>query len=276
MDRGVAARIGNDTLHILRDRRYTAPSGRQVDLTRALDSCIAATVECPPDTETFRQIERRVQTRFSVENATVLQVGRRMAGAGPVAALNFASATHPGGGFLTGARAQEESIARSSGLYAALRSRAMYAYHGGRADAMFSDWVIRSPNVPVFRSDDGELLEQPWTMTVLTCAAVNGVALQRHAPERLAEVPQAMKRRTDRVLAVAAAHDVRRFILGAWGCGAFGLEPEMMACIFRDALLGAYRGVFEEIAFAITDWSPDERFISPFRRAFSDPDHAPA
>jgi uncharacterized protein (TIGR02452 family) len=242
-------KIGNDTLHILRDRRYTAPSGRQVDLTRALDSCIAATVECRPDTETFRQIERRVQTRFSVENATVLQVGRRMAAAGPVAALNFASATHPCGGFLTGARAQEESIARSSGLYAALRGRAMYAYHRGRADAMYSDWVIRSPHVPVFRSDDGELLEQPWTMTVLTCAAVNGVALQRHAPERLADVPQAMKRRTDRVLAVAAAHDVRRFILGAWGCGAFGLEPEMMAGIFRDALLGAYRGVFDEIAF---------------------------
>jgi hypothetical protein len=47
-----------------------------------------------------------------------------------------------------------------------------------------------------------------------------------------------------------------------------------VAGIFRDVLLGAYRGVFDEIAFAITDSSPDERFIGPFRRAFSDPDHA--
>lgn len=136
---------------------------------------------------------------------------------------------------------------------------------------MYSDWVILSLDVAVFRSDDGELLEQPWTMTILTSPAVNGAVLQRYAPERLVGVPQVMTRRTGKVLAVAAAHDVRRFILGAWGCGAFGLEPEMMVGIFRDALRGTYRGVFDEIVFAITDWSPDERFIGPFRRAFRDP-----
>lgn len=83
-----------------------------------------------------------------------------MATDGAVAALNFASATHPGGGFLSGARAQEESIARSSGLFACLEGREMYSWHRSRLDAMYSDWIIYSPDVPVFRTDDGELLEE--------------------------------------------------------------------------------------------------------------------
>jgi uncharacterized protein (TIGR02452 family) len=77
-----------------------------------------------------------------------------------------------------------------------------------------------------------------------------------------------MRRRTDKVLAVAAAHGERRLILGAWGCGAFGLDPEMMAGVFHDALTGPFARAFDEIVFAITDWSADERFIAPFRRVF--------
>jgi uncharacterized protein (TIGR02452 family) len=75
-----------------------------------------------------------------------------------------------------------------------------------------------------------------------------------------------MTSRTAKMLAVAADQEVRRFILGAWGCGAFGLNPEMMAGIFHDALMGPFRGVFDELVFAVTDWSPEERFIRPFRR----------
>ena len=67
-----------------------------------------------------------------------------MAGDGAVAALNFASAAVPGGGFQWGALAQEESIARSSGLFHALDGRAMYAYHCARRDPMYSDYVIYS------------------------------------------------------------------------------------------------------------------------------------
>ena len=75
-----------------------------------------------------------------------------------VAALNFAAAGSPGGGFLNGARAQEESIARSSGLLAAIEPCQMYAFHRARQDAMYTDWVIYSPDVPVFRTDEGALL----------------------------------------------------------------------------------------------------------------------
>jgi uncharacterized protein (TIGR02452 family) len=267
IDRAVAARLGLEAVAILRAGGYTTPSGRHVDLRPALDACVAGTVEHPPDERIDPPSPRLgVRTIITVENDTVLSVGRRMAAEGPVAALNFASATTPGGGFLSGARAQEESIARSSGLFAALQGRAMYADAREQADPMHADYVIVSPEVPVFRLDSGELLEQPWPLSIVTCAAVNGAALQHYAPDRLNEVEAVMTTRTARMLAVAAHHGVRRFILGAWGCGAFGLEPAMMARIFETALEGPFKNVFDEIVFAITDSSPERRAIRPFER----------
>jgi len=71
-----------------------------------------------------------------------------------VAALNFASANNPGGGFLTGAQAQEESLARASGLYTMLLGYPMYR---SLKDPMYTNWVIYSQDVPVFRCDEGRL-----------------------------------------------------------------------------------------------------------------------
>ncbi|MEO7891072.1 MAG: TIGR02452 family protein [Vicinamibacterales bacterium] len=268
MDRHTAERLGQETVSILRSGGYTAASGRYVDLSAALHACRAATIEYPPSRQSPLPAAGFANTQISVENDTVLAVGRRMAAGGAVAALNFAAATSPGGGFLFGARAQEESIARSSGLFLSLEERDMYAFHRVRHDAMYTDYVIYSPSVPVFRTDAGVLLEEPWALSIVTCPAVNGVELAQHAPGRLADVPGVMTARTAKVLSVAAEQNVRGFILGAWGCGAFGLDSEMMARIFRDALAGPFHGVFDEIVFAVTDWSPEQRFIGPFQRTF--------
>ncbi|MGE3843072.1 MAG: TIGR02452 family protein, partial [Vicinamibacterales bacterium] len=51
----------------------------------------------------------------------------------------------------------------------------------------------------------------------------------------------------------------------AWGCGAFGNDPERTAADFRDALASEYAGAFDEVVFAITDWSTERRFLGPFR-----------
>jgi uncharacterized protein (TIGR02452 family) len=226
------------------------------------------TLEYPPDVSVRDPPRGGYSTAITVENDTTLRVAHRLTADGRVAALNFAAATHPGGGFLMGARAQEEGLARSSGLYECLKDCAMYLFHQEHGDSMYSNYVIYSPNVPVFRKDKGGLLDEPWRLSMLTSPAANQGELETEAPERVAEIPTAMTERVRKVLCVAAAHGHDQLVLGAWGCGAFGIPGATMAPIFRDALRGPFEGVFRVVVFAITDWSPERRFIGSFEETF--------
>ncbi len=269
IDRDLAAQIGHETVQILRDGAYTAPSRRTVDLRDAIAQARENTQTYPPERETPRFAPGQSETRMTVTNETTLEAASRLVAAGlrPVA-LNFASARHPGGGFLSGARAQEESLARSSALYACLEGNPMYAWNNAHRDPFYADHVIYSPDVPVFRLDSGALLDEPYTCAILTCPAVNArVALERD-PTCQPAIRDAMARRIERVLAIAAAHGHAEIILGAWGCGAFGNDPREIAALFRDALAGPYHGIFAQVVFAIVDRSPLRGNSGPFEQAF--------
>src|SRR5262245_59138715 len=86
-------------------------------------------------------------------------------------ALNFANGIHPGGGFLHDAKAQEEVLCRSSALYRTLVNDRMYEEHRKRPRPDSTDWAIYSPNVPVFRMDNGTELQHPWLLSFISCAA---------------------------------------------------------------------------------------------------------
>ena len=112
------------------------------------------------------------QTAIQVTNETTLMASRRFIGSGlrPLA-LNFANGVQPGGGFLLGARAQEEVLCRSSALFETQVDDPMYAYHWDRELPDSTDWAIYAPAVPVFRDDDGTALDCYWILDFLTCAA---------------------------------------------------------------------------------------------------------
>lgn len=151
------------------------------------------------------------------------------------------------------ARAQEESLARSSGLFATLDGHPMYDHHRAQRDPIYTDWMLVSPAVPFFRTDEGALLERIWAAAVLTAPAVNAKVVLGRDPSRAAEVGTIMARRIDRVLAIAAAEGYRTLVLGAWGCGAFGNDPSVIAPLFGAALHGPFAGVFERVVFAVLE-----------------------
>lgn len=274
MSRDRAAALGHETVAILEAGYYVTPTGVRVEIGAAVARAVAGTVTYgpaeglpPPPAQPSAQAQTMA---IEVRNCTTLAGVRRLQAQGlDPAALNFASATHPGGGFLTGARAQEEYLARSSGLWACLVGNPMYAFHAARKDPFYSHFVIYSPQVPVFRDEDGDaLLETPYTCAILTSPAVRASGVQKYMPGRLGEIGPVMSERITKVLAVAQRHGHRSLVLGAWGCGAFGNDGDQIAGLFRQALAGPYRGVFDQVLFAITDWSEEQKFIGPFRRAF--------
>jgi len=269
MSRDQAATVGRETVQILEAGCYRAPSGRLVDIADLLRQAVEGTRDYPPEQPLVVGDPSTSKTAIAVVNETTLTAARREVESGAsVLALNFASGTNPGGGFLTGSRAQEESLVRSSGLYACLRGNPMYDFHRANSDPMYSDHAIYSPNVPVIRTDEGALLEQPWSCSFLTCAAVNAKQVFRRDPSRGAAIADVMSRRIRRILAIAAAQRHDTLILGAWGCGAFANDVEQVAAQFKEALHDTVTGVFGRVVFAVTDWSRDQRFLGPFGKRF--------
>jgi uncharacterized protein (TIGR02452 family) len=259
--------IARDTLRILDAGSYRARQGETVNLAGGMRAAIAGTRLYEPS-QPLPALVRPVTAptgsgaAVQVTGESTLAASRRLALDGAVAALVFASAKNPGGGFRSGARAQEEDIARSSGLYRCLTAvPRFYAYHRCRGDSLYSDRVIYSPGVPVFRDDDGDLLDTPYEVSFLTAAAPNRGALPRN---RAGQVAAALAGRAGRVLAVAATHGHRHLVLGAWGCGVFRNDPATVADAFADALAHG-EGRFDRVVFAIWDRAKG----SPVRAVFA-------
>ncbi|MFE3068669.1 TIGR02452 family protein [Streptomyces sp. NPDC059247] len=268
--------LARQTEEIVAAGHYRAPDGRTVSLVEDLAAALAGTrlhgpgpVPVTPDTD-------RVPT-LDVTPESSLAAARRMTAADatrPVAVLNFASARNPGGGYLNGAQAQEEALCRDSALYTTLlRAPAYYAHHREDRDALYTDRVIHSPRVPVFRDERGALLGTPFTVGFLTSPAPNAGVVHRRTPERAALLPAALASRAERVLETAAAAGYRRLVLGAWGCGVFRNDPEQVAGAFRALLTGEGRfaGHFEEIVFAVLDRAQGTPTLAAFTRVFAAP-----
>jgi uncharacterized protein (TIGR02452 family) len=268
MKRSARASLAAETLAILQAGQYTNPSGRAVNLGQQLRRAKDGTCSYPPEAQVPAPAFPDRPTRIEVVNASTLEIARGLAAKGhPVAALNFASAKNPGGGFLTGAQAQEESLARASGLYAMLLGDPMYDHHRALKDPMYTTWVIYSPDVPVFRLDEGLLLDEPYLCSFLTSPAANVGALH-HREQRGDEIRRVMHERVERVLAVAALHGHEVLVLGAWGCGVFQNDPKQIAELFQSALGGRFRGAFTHVVFAVLDSSGEKRSLGPFEQVF--------
>ena len=105
-------------------------------------------------------------------------------------------------------------------------------------------------------------------MSFLTAAAPNRGADLRNQPDSADRIPAVLTRRARRVLEVAAAHGHRRLVLGAWGCGVFRNDPNVVAASFAEALAGA-AGWFDQVVFAILDRTPGAQVYAAFAARFS-------
>ena len=278
MNRSRLKHIGNETVACAAAGSYPF-GGQQISIAEDLSTCrrqsrmltpfeLQDLVDnCVPPTNTF-------ETQFEVHNETTLQGARRLIveqKKSPALVLNFASAKKPGGGFLNGAQAQEESLARSSALYESLaKFPEFYSINRNCGTSLYTDYMIHSPVCPVFREDDGEFLPAPYSAGFLTTPAVNAGHVAKDEPQNLHRILPEMEKRIDMILAFAASENYEHLVLGAWGCGVFRNDPKRIAPMFSRALLSNDRFVnrFRTVVFSVLDWSAELGIITPFLNEF--------
>ena len=197
------------------------------------------------------------------------------ADSGRVAVLNMASHSHPGGGWLKGAMAQEEAMCYRSSLALSLHRR-------------YYPWKQRmgiyTPDVVVIRSDvpSGHTLLVPDVapadlpvVSVLSIAAprcpevrrirqtINaGAAVVERTVYADPAVRDLLKDKMRLCLRMAAQRGHKLLVLGALGCGAFrNPRREVAHCwleVFREAEFQG--GWWEEVWFAVYDRKNEGNF----------------
>ena len=277
MNRAAREAMARQTVAILADGGYTLPDGAHVRIAPELNQCVEGTRLFQPEEgrslleNVLAQPSASAPLSVEIENETTLAGIARLLreGCAPVAALNFASANNPGGGFLSGSQAQEESLARSSGLYASLtRVWEFYERHRNGTSSLYSDAMILSPGCPIFRSDTGQLLSSVHHATFISSAAPNAGAVSQNAPHDSSLLPEVFRRRAEYVLALAASQGLRYIVLGAWGCGVFRNDPKLVAQTFMQLLARTdWNGRFSKVVFSILDSSPRSDLVETFRTA---------
>ncbi|MFJ4898095.1 TIGR02452 family protein [Streptomyces sp. NPDC088727] len=267
--------IARETESIVEAGSYRTPQGRQVSIERALTAALSGTRLYGPEPVPVASLDRDRTPLIEVTGESSLRAAARMTGERPgkVAVLNYASARNPGGGYLNGAQAQEEALCRGSALYATLcRAPEFYAHHRAERSPFYTDRVIHSPGVPVFRDDRGRLLDTPYLAGFLTSPAPNAGVIRRTDPGSAHLVGAALAARAERVLEVATVRGYRRLVLGAWGCGVFQNDPVEVAGVFRTLLAdgGRFAGHFEQIVFGILDRDGESPTRAAFDRVFEE------
>ncbi|KAJ7647718.1 hypothetical protein FB45DRAFT_782634, partial [Roridomyces roridus] len=285
MPHPVLAKIAQDTLTAVANGHFVDENGTHT--IHDLSKSPSATKYYPPDSSLLSAWASSNNPRATptttqlllCKNSTIEGVQLCAPEGRKIGVLNFASATRPGGGFLTGARAQEESIARSSNIYSSLMTpegQRFYAMHTtGTKTKYYTHAMVYTRGVQFFRSDNGDWVP-PTTVDVLTSAAVNaGVVRTREggsggikayfkpvgtkttpSVDVESKIEEVMRERMARVLYLFEQEGAEDLVLGSFGTGVFQNKVPMVAKLWVELLAapGArFSGSFHRVAFAIID-----------------------
>ena len=251
--------IAVSTMKILQQGYYRDDEGSWIEIDDSLMKAYEGTVVITPDLTSpglpMLTHESKNLTEFEITSETTLDAIERLSEEhleDNIAALNFASAKRPGGGFLNGASTQEESLVRSSALYPCLSAcyEDFYRENIKSKSATYSDDVIFSPDVPVIRNSDGDLLDLPYKVSFLTCAAVNK-KFAKSMGTSMEDIGKCMSRRIQGILKVAEEKNCQVLVLGAFGCGVFGHEACAIAAMFKHHLQRRFKNCFKKVVFAV-------------------------
>eukprot|EP00927_Polykrikos_kofoidii_P029010 TRINITY_DN25155_c0_g1_i1.p1 TRINITY_DN25155_c0_g1~~TRINITY_DN25155_c0_g1_i1.p1 ORF type:complete len:280 (+),score=35.23 TRINITY_DN25155_c0_g1_i1:116-955(+) len=196
---------------------------------------------------------------FEVTNVCVADVDTLTAALmiGNACALNFANASVPGGGYTSGSKAQEEDLCRLLPQLHPTLHRCRYPIVPGTAYLSRPLLAVRRPGFYEPCQSLGE------------CSIITAAMPCREARAGSPAWRQTVSLRMRAVLLAAKGSLQPNLVLGAWGCGAFGNPPSLVAELFTELLASPeFRGAFDTVVFAIIDPKKDGNIV-PFRQAIA-------
>ncbi|KZT21100.1 hypothetical protein NEOLEDRAFT_1139954 [Neolentinus lepideus HHB14362 ss-1] len=282
-------KVAEETLEAIEEGQYSFPNGKTHAIRRRNQFSTQNTRYYPPDSAlsawaitprlanvSGHNTEISILEISTLEGARLLSNQKRVLSDGRIGVLNFASAKKPGGGFLTGAQAQEESIARSSTLYPTLTTeiaQQYYALHNKDGKGgYYSHAMIYSPGIVFFRDDTGGWLE-PVEVDVVTSAAVNAGVARNTLWGRTAgkaeevKIEKVMRERMARILFLFEQQGASGLVLGSFGTGVFKNDIGVIARIWAELLCkqeSRFENVFERVLFAIIGRATFDEFKEVF------------
>lgn len=188
-----------------------------------------------------------------------------------IAVHNFASAANPGGGVKHGSRAQEEALCRCTTLYPVLATeenfKRYYSVNRQRNNPLHDDACIYTPEIVVCKSDTDRPARLPrdkWDLVDVITIAAPKLRMINISDEELAKLHETRLRH---MFTVVAHHGAEIFVTGAFGCGAFKNNPEVVAQTYAK-VLPEFDGYFKEIIFAIYCRSHETANLDAFQKVF--------
>lgn len=249
---------------------------------KEIESSIANTIRYPMLKEES-PIDRKYDTKIHlIDTDSVSCLFNNVPEDGRTAVLNFASFKHPGGMFLNGSSAQEESLCHQSTLYpvlCAFKDEYYIPHKSQLNNGLYNDDLLYSKDIVFFDFTIENFIQYSMEGTpyvtyktnrtrhadVITCAAPNAKAFYRrheqpYVPFELNctsqlivrdSVRSSLNHRCAAVLLAAYNNGVENLILGAYGCGVFGNDPCAVADTFLKYLHFEFKNCFKNVYFPI-------------------------
>ncbi|XP_068731511.1 uncharacterized protein [Montipora capricornis] len=254
--------IMHQTLEVCKNFKYALEDGTEVafsdrnSVSKDAQKTVLHKEVSPPK----RKVKDDVfETTITVVNADCLEVAIQLKSEGfNPAVLNMASSRRPGGGYLSGAGAQEENLFR----------RTNYVQHLADPDKEFDPerkWTYRLPefscvystNVFIIRASEAEgyaFLPHPVSMSFLALSAYCSPPLTCNKQKLNPEVADKTKQKMRCMFATGLYYGHDSLVLSALGCGAFRNPPRHVAQLFKEVLTEKeFVNRYKVISFAIID-----------------------
>ena len=253
MDKIDRVKMAEETLQISKQGFYISANGYRVNLEdlpyiywpeQELIELHARWEQTPPV-----QPNPDFRIEFMIEDVidTIFRLRFEGENMDAVGVLNFASAYSPGGGFIAGAKAQEETLAYCSDLYIKQVGSPYYVENHLNLSKLYCNNMIFS-RVNFFRDSEFTLMDTPIVTNIITAPAVNMKKLADRGFD-LSEANKVMKERMGYILDLMLETGCSTAVLGAFGCGVFGNDPVIIAQNWAELL--AKRPYFNRIIMSV-------------------------